>query len=122
VRHQLSLFGGVEVDTAGDGFFALFDGPARAIRCGLAVRGALRALGLEVRAGVHTGEVEYSDDRPRGIAVHIAARVVGAAGAGDVLITRTTRDLVEGSGLLFEDRGEHELQGVEGKRALYAAV
>ena len=121
VRRQLSLYGGVEVDTAGDGFLALFDAPARAIRCGLAVRGALQTLGLEVRAGVHTGEVERSGDHPRGIAVHLAARVLGAAGSGEVLVTRTTRDLVEGSGLEFEDLGEHELKGIEGPRRLYAA-
>jgi pimeloyl-ACP methyl ester carboxylesterase len=122
VRRQLALFGGVEVDTAGDGFLALFDGPARAVRCGLAVRDALGALGLEVRVGVHTGEVEHTEERPRGIAVHLAARVLGAAAAGEVLVTRTTRDLVEGSGLEFEDRGDHQLKGIEGPRALYAAV
>ena len=121
VRGELARYGGVEVDTAGDGFLALFDGPARAIRCGLAVRDALRSLDLDVRVGVHTGEVEHSEGRPRGIAVHLAARVVAAAGAGEVLVTQTTHDLVEGSGLEFEDRGLHELKGIETPRRLYAA-
>ncbi len=122
VRRQLSLYGGEEVDTAGDGFLSLFDGPARAVRCGLAVREAVHALGLEVRVGVHTGEVERADDRPRGIAVHVAARVLAEAGPGDVLVTQTTRDLVEGSGLEFEDRGEHELKGIEEPRRVFATL
>jgi class 3 adenylate cyclase len=122
VRRQLALHRGEEIDTAGDGFLALFDGPARAIRCGLAVRDALAELKLQVRAGVHTGEVELAEARPRGIAVHLAARVLASAGAREVLVTQTTRDLVEGSGLRFEDRGEHELKGIEGARKLYAAV
>ena len=120
VRRELALFGGVEVDAAGDGFLAVFDGPARAIRCGVAVRDALRSLNLDVRAGVHTGEVETSESRPRGIAVHLAARVMANASAGEVLVSQTTRDLVEGSGLDFEDRGLHELKGIEGPRQLYA--
>jgi class 3 adenylate cyclase/dienelactone hydrolase len=120
VRAQLRAHGGVEVDAAGDGFLALFDGPARAIRCGLAVRDGLRPLGLEVRVGVHTGEIERAEGRPRGIAVHLAARVVAAARAGEVLVTQTTHDLVEGSGLSFDDRGLHELKGIEGPRRLYA--
>ena len=120
VRRELSLFGGVEVDTAGDGFLALFDGPARAIRSAVAIREALRGIGLDVRAGVHTGEVEQAPDGPRGIAVHLAARVLGAAGAGEVLVSQTTHDLVEGSGLEFEDRGAHELKGIDGARLLYA--
>jgi class 3 adenylate cyclase len=120
VRRELSLFGGVEVDTAGDGFLALFDGPARAIRSALAIREALRDIGLDVRAGVHTGEVEQAAEGPRGIAVHLAARVLGAAAPGEVLVSHTTHDLVEGSGLEFEDRGEHALKGIEGPRRLYA--
>jgi pimeloyl-ACP methyl ester carboxylesterase len=120
VRRELSLFGGVEVDTAGDGFLALFDGPARAIRSALAIREALRDIELEVRAGVHTGEVEQAPDGPRGIAVHLAARVLGTAGAGEVLVSSTTHDLVEGSGLEFDDRGAHELKGIDGARLLYA--
>ena len=121
VRRELARHAGDEIDNAGDGFLALFDGPARAIRCGLAVHAALAQLGLQSRTSVHTGEVERSATGPRGIAVHLAARVVAAAAPGEVLVTRTTRDLVEGSGLEFEDRGEHELKGIEGARRLYAA-
>jgi class 3 adenylate cyclase len=120
VRRELERFGGVEADTTGDGFLALFDGPARAIRSALAIHEALRNIGLDVRAGVHTGEVEQTSDGPHGIAVHLAARVLGAAGAGEVLVSSTTHDLVEGSGLEFEDRGEHVLKGVDGARRLYA--
>ncbi|HLG07229.1 MAG TPA: adenylate/guanylate cyclase domain-containing protein [Gaiellaceae bacterium] len=120
VRRELSLFGGVEADTAGDGFLALFDGPARAIRSALAIREALRGIGLDVRAGIHTGEVEQAAEGPRGIAVHLAARILGVAGAGEVLVSSTTHDLVEGSGLEFEDRGAHELKGIDGARRLYA--
>jgi pimeloyl-ACP methyl ester carboxylesterase len=122
VRRELARFGGEEIDTAGDGFFALFDGPARAIRCGLAVRESLAGLGLGVRAGVHTGEVERPPrEKPRGIAVHVAARVMATGGAGDVLVSATTHDLVAGSELEFEDRGEHVLKGLEGVRRVYAA-
>ncbi|MGH3134184.1 MAG: adenylate/guanylate cyclase domain-containing protein [Gaiellaceae bacterium] len=122
VRRQLARFAGDEVDTAGDGFLAAFDGPARAIRCALAIRDALRPLGLDVRAGVHTGEVERRvGDKPRGIAVHVGARVMSLAAAGEVLVSSTTRDLVAGSGLEFDDRGEHELKGIEGVRRLFAA-
>jgi class 3 adenylate cyclase len=122
VRRELERFSGEEIDTAGDGFFAIFDGPARAIRCALGIREALRPLELDVRAGVHTGEVErHEGDKPRGIAVHVGARVMSLAGAGEVLVSTTTRDLVAGSGLEFDDRGEHELKGVEGMRRLYAA-
>jgi class 3 adenylate cyclase/pimeloyl-ACP methyl ester carboxylesterase len=121
VRRELRRFGGEEVDTAGDGFFAVFDGPARAIRCALAARDGVREVGLEIRAGVHTGEVERPrGSAPRGIAVHVGARVAAAAHAGEVLTTATTRDLVAGSGLSFDERGEVELKGV-GRRALYAA-
>ncbi len=121
VRRELVRYSGEEVDTAGDGFLALFDGPARAIRCALAIRDRLRALELDVRAGVHTGEVERKlGDKPRGIAVHIGARIMSLAGAGDVFVSSTTRDLVAGSGLEFEDRGEHELAGVEGPRRVFA--
>jgi class 3 adenylate cyclase len=123
VRQQLARFSGEEIDTAGDGFLALFDGPARAIRCGLAVRDSLRGLGLEVRAGVHTGEVERPvGEKPRGIAVHVGARVMSLGGPGDVLVSATTRDLVAGSGLDLEDRGEHELKGVDGPRRVFAAL
>jgi pimeloyl-ACP methyl ester carboxylesterase/class 3 adenylate cyclase len=123
VRRQLMRFEGEEIDTAGDGFLALFDGPARAIRCGLAIRDALEPLELQVRAGVHTGEVERpARDKPHGIAVHVGARITSLAGAGEVLVSSTTRDLVAGSGLEFEDRGEHELKGIEGPRRVFAAV
>lgn len=121
VRRELAVYEGEEIGTRGDGFLALFDGPGRAIRCATAVRASLRGLGLEVRAGIHTGEVERADELT-GIAVHLAARVLGEAGAGEVLVTQTTRDLVEGSGLAFEDRGERELKGIEGRRRLYAVV
>ena len=121
VRRALSSFAGEEIDTAGDGFLALFDGPARAIRCASAIRQALAGLGLDVRAGVHTGEVERRPgDKPRGIAVHLAARVMGLAAAGEILVTETTRDLVAGSGLEFDERGTHVLKGVEGRRRLAA--
>jgi class 3 adenylate cyclase len=123
VQDQLGRQSGEQIDTAGDGVFALFDGPARAIRCALAVHDAVGRLGLEVRAGVHTGEVERPrGGAPRGIAVHVGARVVAAAGAGEVLVTATTRDLVAGSGIEFEDRGEFELKGLGEKRRLYAAT
>src|SRR5262249_41990879 len=121
VRRALRAYGGVEVDTAGDGFLALFDGPARAIRAGVAIREALQPLGLEGRVGVHTGAGEHAEGRPRGNPGHAAARVVAAAAAGEVLVTQTTRDLVEGSGLAFADRGLHELKGIETPRRLFAA-
>ncbi|MDH4102047.1 MAG: adenylate/guanylate cyclase domain-containing protein [Thermoleophilia bacterium] len=120
VRHELERFGGVEVDTTGDGFVALFDGPARAIRSALSIHEALRSIGLDVRAGVHTGEVEQTSEGPRGIAVHLAARVLGTAGSGEIVVSQTTHDLVEGSGLEFDDRGEHDLNGIDGARRLYA--
>lgn len=122
VRAELRRYSGEELDTAGDGFLAAFDGPARAIRCALGIRGALHLLGLDVRAGVHTGEVERRPgDKPRGIAVHLCARVAALAGAGEVLVSSTTHDLVAGSGLTFDDRGEQALKGIEGARRLYAA-
>jgi class 3 adenylate cyclase len=123
VRSQLARHAGEEIDTAGDGFFAIFEGPTSAIRCALAVRDSLRELGLGIRAGVHTGEVERPrGEKPRGIAVNVGARVAGAAGEGEVLVSATTRDLVAGSGVEFEDRGEFELKGVGERRRLYAAT
>lgn len=122
VRRELEHFGGEEIDTAGDGFLAVFDGPARAIRCAQAVRAAAASLELEVRAGVHTGEIERVDGAARGIAVHVAARVASEAGSGEVFVTATTRDLVAGSGLEFEDRGERPLKGIEEARRLFAAI
>jgi class 3 adenylate cyclase len=106
---------------AGDGIFATFDGPARAVRCAWAIADALEALGLEVRAGVHTGEIEQANGGARGIAVHIAARIAASAGAGEVRVSSTVRDLVAGSGIAFEERGEHELNGVPGTWRLFAA-
>ena len=112
VRAMLGRYRGTEVDTAGDAFFATFDGPARAIRCALAVTDAVRSLGLEVRCGLHTGEVQLIDGKAGGIAVSIAARVAALADASEVLVSQTVKDLVAGSGLDFEDAGEHELKGV----------
>jgi class 3 adenylate cyclase len=122
VRRELERFQGREVDTAGDGFFATFDGPARAIRCACAIRDSVRGLGLEIRAGLHTGECELTaDGKAGGIAVHTGARVPGAARPGEVLVSRTVKDLVAGSGIEFEDRGEHDLKGV-GTWRLYSVV
>ena len=120
IRRQLERFQGREVKTTGDGFVATFDGPARAIRCATAIRDAVRSLGLEVRAGLHTGEVEMRDHDISGIAVHLAARVAAAAGAGEVLVSRTVVDLVAGSGLTFAARGGHALKGVPGEWELFA--
>jgi class 3 adenylate cyclase len=112
VRQQLARFRGGEIDTAGDGFFASFDGPARAIRCGRSVIETVHELGLEVRVGVHTGECEIVSGKPTGIAVNTGARVAAVAGAGEVLVTGTVKDLVAGSGIAFDDRGEQVLKGV----------
>jgi class 3 adenylate cyclase len=120
VRRQLERFHGREVNTTGDGFVATFDGPARAIRCATAIRDAVRALGIDVRAGLHTGEVEMREGDISGIAVHLAARVAAAAGAGEVLVSRTVVDLVAGSGLSFTPRGAHTLKGVPGEWELFA--
>jgi DNA-binding SARP family transcriptional activator/class 3 adenylate cyclase len=121
VRAQLARFRGHEVDTAGDGVFATFDGPARAVRCAAAIVNALRGLELDVRAGVHTGEIERSNGDVRGIAVHIGARIAAAAAPSEVLVSSTVKDLVAGSGIAFEERGEHELVGVPGTWRLFAA-
>jgi class 3 adenylate cyclase/alpha-beta hydrolase superfamily lysophospholipase len=122
VRRELGRFRGREIHTAGDGFLATFDGPARAARCAVAITRAVRPLGLEVRAGVHTGEVEVMDDDIGGIAVHIGARVAAVASPGEVLVSSTVRDLVAGSGLDFEDRGAHSLKGVPGEWRLFRVV
>jgi class 3 adenylate cyclase len=122
VRSQLARFRGREVNTSGDGFLATFDGPQRAIRCAMAIRDAVQALGIEVRAGLHTGECEIRGDDIGGIAVHIGARVSALAGPNDVLVSRTLRDLVIGSGLEFEDRGSHQLKGVPGEWRLFAVA
>ncbi len=121
VRRELERFRGREIDTAGDGFFATFDGPARAIRCALATRDSVRELGLEIRAGLHTGECELRGDKVRGIAVHTGARVAALADAGEVLVSATVHDLVSGSGIAFEERGEYELKGV-GTRRVFAVT
>ena len=120
VRSQLARFRGREVDTAGDGFFATFDGPARAIQCACAIASSVRDLGIDIRAGLHTGEVELADERPRGIAVHIGARVSARAEPGEVLVSNTVKDLVAGSGIEFDERGTAELKGVPGEWRLYA--
>jgi pimeloyl-ACP methyl ester carboxylesterase len=122
VRRELARFRGHEVDTAGDGFLATFDGPARAIRCASSIREAVHQLGIDVRAGVHTGECELMGDKVAGIAVHIGARVMANAGPGEVLVSGTTKDLVVGAGLQFQDRGVHVLKGVPGEWRLFAAA
>jgi class 3 adenylate cyclase len=122
VRSQLARFRGREVNTSGDGFLAMFDGPQRAIRCAMAIRDAVQTLGIEVRAGLHTGECEVRDDDIGGIAVHIGARVSALAGPNDVLVSSTLRDLVIGSGLEFEDLGTHQLKGVPGEWRLFAVA
>jgi class 3 adenylate cyclase len=121
VRHELQRFRGHEVKTLGDGYLATFDGPARAIRCGQAIAEAARAAGLEVRIGLHSGEVEVMDEDVGGIAVHIAARVGALAGAGEVLVSSTVKDLVAGSGIAFVDRGTRELKGISDEWRLFAA-
>ena len=122
VRSQLARFRGREVNTSGDGFLAMFDGPQRAIRCAMAIRDAVQALGIEVRAGLYTGECEVRGNDIGGIAVHIGARVSALAGPNDVLVSSTLRDLVIGSGLEFEDRGAHTLKGVPGEWGLFAVA
>ena len=122
VRGELDHYRGREVKTTGDGFLATFDGPARAIRCARGIRGGAEREGLVVRAGLHSGECEVMGDDVGGIAVHIAARVLDAAAPGEVMVSRTVRDLVAGSGLEFEDRGERELKGLEGAWQLYAVA
>jgi CheY-like chemotaxis protein len=121
IRAELVLHRGEEVDTTGDGFLASFDSPARAIRCALAIRDHSAALGLTIRTGIHTGEVERVEGEARGIAVHVASRIAARAGAAEILVSATTRELAAGSGLSFADRGEHALKGVSEPRRLYAA-
>ena len=119
-RGELGRFRGREIDTAGDGFLAAFDGPARAVRCASAVGQAVKPLNLRVRAGVHTGECEILGEKLAGIAVHIGARVAAAAQPDEVLVSSTVKDLVAGSGLSFADRGVQSLKGVPGEWRLYA--
>jgi len=122
LRRQLDIHRGREVTTTGDGFLAIFDSPARAVRCAAAMGPAVDDLGLRVRAGAHTGEVGIVAGSPRGLAVHAAARIAALAGPGEVLVSATTRDLLEGSDLEFEDRGLHELKGIAGARRVFALV
>jgi class 3 adenylate cyclase len=120
VRRELAFFRGVELDTAGDGFFASFDGPARAIACARRIVDVAQTDGVQVRTGIHTGECERDGEKLSGLAVHIGARIAAIAGAGEVLVSRTVKDLVAGSGIGFEDRGRRELKGVPGEWELYA--
>ena len=122
VRAMLGRYRGSEIDTAGDAFFATFDGPARAVRCALAVADAVHTLGLEVRCGLHTGEVQLIDGKVGGIAVNIAARVAALAEPSEVLVSQTVKDLVAGSGLVFDDAGEHELKGVPDRWKVFRVI
>ena len=122
VRQQLARFRGHEVKNLGDGFLATFDGPARAVRCAAAISESVRPLGISVRSGLHTGEIELKRDDISGIAVHIAARVAAEAEAGETVVSNTVRDLVAGSGLRFEDRGVHTLKGLPEEVHLYRVV
>jgi class 3 adenylate cyclase len=122
VRAEIERFRGREAKTTGDGFFVLFDTPARAVRGAAAMIDAATAYGLTARAGVHAGEVELEGDEVRGIAVHAAARILGVAQPGEVLVSTTVRDLLSGSGIEFADRGEFELRGLDGPRSLAALV
>ena len=122
VRAELARFRGREVDTAGDGMFAAFDGPARAIRCAIAIASGVKRLGVAVRVGLHTGECEVIGSKVGGIAVHIGARVAGLARANEVLVSGTVKDLVAGSGMRFDERGTHTLKGVPGEWRLYAVA
>lgn len=122
IRRELQRFRGKEIDTAGDGFFAVFDGPARAVRCGKAVIESVRPLGLSLRVGVHTGECEIMGEKYGGIAVHTGARVSAQAEPGEVLVTSTVKDLVAGSGLVFDDRGERQLKGIPGAWHLFSVA
>jgi class 3 adenylate cyclase len=120
VRRELARFRGREIDTAGDGFLASFDGPARAIQCAAAIRDNVGLLGLQLRAGIHVGECELVGDKIGGIAVHTAARVMSLGNPGEILVSRTVKELVAGSGLAFEDRGSHALKGLPDKAEIYA--
>jgi class 3 adenylate cyclase len=122
IRRQLTRYAGREVDTAGDGFFASFDGPARAIRCACSIRDSISDLGIKVRAGLHTGECEVIDGKVAGIAVHIGARVASQAESDEVLVSSTVKDLVAGSGIQFAEKGRAELKGIPGEWSLYAVT
>jgi class 3 adenylate cyclase len=120
VRALLARYRGREVDTAGDGFFATFDGPVRARRCAKAIVDAVERLGIRIRAGLHTGECEVIDDKIGGLAVSIGSRITALAGASEILASQTVKDLVTGAGLRFEDRGAHELKGIPGEWRLFS--
>jgi class 3 adenylate cyclase len=120
-RREIASFRGREINTAGDGFFATFDGPARGVRCAMAIQSAARRLGIAIRAGLHTGEVELHGDDVTGLAVHIGARVAALADGDETLVSSTVKDLVSGSGLRFQDRGTRVLKGVPGEWLLYSA-
>jgi class 3 adenylate cyclase len=122
VQFELDTYRGREVKETGDGSVVLFDGPARAVECAASIARRVGAVGLEIRCGLHTGEVELVPGDVRGVAVHFASRIMGLAGAGEVLISSVTRDLLAGSGLRFESRGLHELKGIEGEREVFALV
>ena len=122
VHRELERFRGIYIKSTGDGTLATFDGPARAIEATRAIREAVKVLGIEIRAGLHTGEIEVRGDDVAGLAVHIAARVSGQALGGEVLVSRTVTDLVAGSGINFEDRGDHQLKGVPGVWRLFAVL
>jgi class 3 adenylate cyclase len=122
VREALKRWRGIEIDTAGDGFYATFDGPARAVRCALDIAQTVRSLGIEIRAGAHTGECELIDGKPSGLSVSTGARVAAKGGPSEVLVSQTVRDLVAGSGLTFEDAGDHELKGLPDRWRLYRVV
>ena len=121
IRAALERFRGREIKTTGDGFLATFDGPARGVRCAMAIRDALAWQGIAVRAGLHTGEIELTGDDIAGIAVHIAARICSEAGSGEVLVSSTVKDLVAGAGLVFEDRGRRQLKGLPEDWSIFAA-
>lgn len=121
IRRELARYRGNEVKSLGDGFLATFDGPARAVRCACAITEAVRPLDIEVRCGLHTGEIESGEKDVQGIAVHIAARIAALAAASEILVSRTVKDLVAGSGLRFNDRGKHSLKGLQEAMELYAA-
>jgi class 3 adenylate cyclase len=122
LRAELDRYRGREIHTAGDGFLATFESPRRAIECAAAAGRAIRSIGLDIRAGVHTGEIELSQGDVQGIAVHIGARISALAGAGEVFVSSTVKDLVAGSGIQFEDRGAHQLKGVPGEWRVFAVT
>jgi class 3 adenylate cyclase len=120
VRLNLAAFRGREIKDTGDGFLAIFDGTARAVRCAAAIRDSVAELGIQIRAGIHTGEIEIVPNDVRGVAVHVTSRIMALASPGEILVSGTTHDLLAGSGLPFEDRGSHELKGLSGVRSVYA--